>query len=84
MDLKTHYQSITTREAVIRLRSEGYNVSEYALRKWIRSGSIPVRRVGKKALLYYPNVISFLQCTDGQDNAPTREVVGTIRKADTY
>ena len=36
--------------------------------------------VGSKALLFYPNLVRFLQCTDGADNAPTAEVVSGIRK----
>lgn len=76
------FQSLTTREAIVRLRNDGYNISEYALRKWIRAGSIPVRHIGKKALLYYPNIISFLQCVDGQDNDPSTITENGIRKVD--
>lgn len=64
------YQNMTTRETVARLREDGYRISEYALRSWIRTGAIPARQIGKKSLLYYPNVLAFLQCSDGQDNVP--------------
>ena len=53
---------ITIREAVQRAKAEGYPVSEYTLRLWVRTGEIPVRKVGQKALLYYPNLIRYLQC----------------------
>ena len=56
------------RPCINRLHSEGYNISEYALRQWIRSGAIPARKVGNSYLVYYPNLIKFLQCVDGQDN----------------
>lgn len=55
---------VTIREAVKRAKKEGLPVSEYSLRTWIKSGAIPVRRVGKKVLLYYPNLVSYLQCTN--------------------
>lgn len=77
----THYQNLTTRETVDRLREDGYRISEYALRNWIRTGVIPARKIGKKFLIYYPNVLSFLQCADGQDNPPPPSVsTGGIRR----
>ncbi len=60
----------TIREAVQRSRSDGMPVSEYTLRSWVKSGAIPVRKVGQKVLLYYPNLVSYLQCQDGKDNQP--------------
>ena len=65
---------LTVREAVQRAKSEGVPVSEYTLRMWIKSGAIPVRRVGQKALLYYPNLVRYLQCEDGKDNQPAAVV----------
>lgn len=43
-----------------RLRAENFDLSETALRRFVREGSIPSVMCGNKALLYYPNVISFL------------------------
>ena len=68
------YQNMTLRETVVRLHNDGYQISEYALRSWVRSGSIPVRHIGKKALVYYPNVLDFLQCKNGQDNLPSSPI----------
>lgn len=74
---------LTVREAVKRARSEGLPISEYTLRQWVRSGAIPTRRVGQKALLYYPNLVKFLRCEDGSDNTPATVVVAPgIRRAD--
>lgn len=56
------------RPCINRLHSEGFAVSEYALRQWIRSGAIPARKVENSYLLYYPNVLAFIQCANGQDN----------------
>lgn len=56
MENTASYQNMTTRETVARLRADGYRISEYALRSWIRTGAIPARQIGKKSLIYYPNV----------------------------
>ncbi len=65
---------LTVREAVERSRAEGIPISEYTLRLWVRRGKIPVRRVGQKILIYYPNLIRYLQCQDGADNKPPAEL----------
>ena len=61
---------LTIRQAVDRARQEGIPVSEYTLRRWVRSGAVPVRVAGSKQLLYYPNLVRYLQCVDGCDNKP--------------
>lgn len=63
-------QMCTIREAVARAKAEGYPVSEYALRMWIRQGTFPVRKVGAKFLIFYPNLVAFLRCESGADNPP--------------
>ena len=68
---------VTIREAVQRAKADGLPISEYTLRQWIRSGAIPTRKVGQKALLFYPNLVRYLQCEDGADNIPTAQVNGT-------
>ncbi len=47
---------LTVREAVSRSKAEGMPVSEYTLRRIIKNGLVPVRQVGQKTLLYYPNL----------------------------
>lgn len=70
-------------KSVKRANSEGFNVSEYSVRKWIKEGVIPVRKVGNKALLYYPNLVKFLKCEDGADNTPpTMKTISGIRRVD--
>lgn len=61
---------VTVREAVQQAKTDGLPVSEYTLRMWIRSGAIPTRKVGQKSLLFYPNLVRYLQCEDGADNTP--------------
>lgn len=72
---------VTVREAVQRAKSDGLPVTEYTLRRWIKTGAIPVRNVGSKALIFYPNLVRFLQCEDGADNTPAaNEAVPGIRR----
>lgn len=74
---------VTIREAVQRAKSDGLPITEYTLRQWVRSGAIPTRKVGQKALLFYPNLVRYLQCEDGCDNAPaTVAVMPSIRRVD--
>lgn len=74
---------LTVREAVTRCKADGLPVSEYTLRHWVRIGALPARKVGQKVLLYYPNVVRFLQCEDGSDNAPaTAAAVSGIRRVE--
>lgn len=63
-----------------RARAEGMPVSEYTLRRAIRSGSIPCRLVGRTYLVHWANVQRWLLCEDGCDNAPIRSKSGGIRR----
>lgn len=71
---------ITIREAVRRAKADGLPVSEYTLRQWVRIGAIPVRKAGAKLLIFYPNLVRYLQCTDGGDNAPVTAAGSCIRR----
>ena len=74
---------VTIREAVQRAKSEGLRVSEYTLRRWLKTGAIPARNIGKKVLIYYPNLVKYIQCEDGCDNAPATVISGPgIRRVD--
>jgi hypothetical protein len=59
---------VTVREAVARAKSEGLPISEYSLREWLKSGEIPARKAGNKTLLYYPNLIKYLQCENSEND----------------
>lgn len=61
---------MTVRGAVARAKADGLPISEYTLRSWIKAGTIPVRYAGSKTLLYYPNLVRYLQCEDGGDINP--------------
>ena len=67
-------QILTIQETVSRAKQEGMPVSEYTLRRALRCGAIPCRTVGKKYLIAWKNVVKWLLCEDGQDNAPTAPI----------
>lgn len=74
---------VTIRECVQRAKADGLPVSEYTVRAWVRTGAIPARKIGAKTLIYYPNLVRFLQCADGCDNS--LDTVGdaqSIRRVD--
>lgn len=50
----------TIREVHRQLLSDGYHVTEYALRKWIRDKTIPSVHSGKKIFVVYDHVVEFL------------------------
>lgn len=68
---------VTIREAVQRAKSDGMPVSEYTLRRWIKSGEIPSRRAGTKTLVFYPNLVRYLQ--GGDDVRPIVAAPGIRR-----
>ena len=64
------YMTNSIRQTLAALRAEGINISENALRTWVKSGAIPAVYSGVKAYLWYHNVIAFLQ---GKHTAPTEQ-----------
>lgn len=55
------YNVGTVQQIVQRLHSDGYHVSEYALRRWIKDGVIPSVHTGKKFLITYDRVLDYLK-----------------------
>ena len=62
---------LTIRETVQRAKEDGLPVSEYTLRQWVKAGAVPVRKIGQKALIYYPNLVKYLQCEGGENVVPS-------------
>ncbi len=50
----------TIRQIHQRLVQEGYQVSEYALRQWIKNGLLSAVYSGSKALISYDRVLKLL------------------------
>lgn len=74
---------VTIREAVQQAKADGLPVTEYSVRRWVRTGAVPARKVGQKALIFYPNLVRFLRCEDGADNSPATVISGPgIRRVD--
>ena len=49
-------------------KAEGMNISEYTLRRIIRTGKIPCRIVGRTYLISWEKLMSWVNCVDGCDN----------------
>ena len=66
-----------------RAKAEGLPISEYTIRRLIKTGAIPARFVGPKPLVSYAALVRYFSCADGCDNAPSALAVGTgIRRID--
>lgn len=56
------------RDAVARARENGMDISEYTLRRAIRSGQLPCRIVGRTYLISWQNLLNWVNCANGCDN----------------
>lgn len=57
------------RDAVVRARENGMDISEYTLRRAIHSGQLPCRIVGRTYLISWQNLVNWVTCADSCDNA---------------
>ncbi len=55
-----NYKVGTVRQIQRQLKEDGFQVSEYALRLWIKDGSLPAVYSGKKALIAYQKVLEII------------------------
>ncbi len=49
----------------------GIPLTEYTLRRAIKSGALPCRIVGRTYFISWSNVMKWLMCEDGADNTPS-------------
>ena len=56
------------KQAVQRAEENGIHMSEYTLRRAIRSGQLPCRIVGRTYLISWDNLVRWLSCEDGSDS----------------
>ena len=62
---------LTIPGTVARAKADGFPISAYTLRRWVKTGTIPARIAGRsKYLFYYPNLTHYLKCEDGGDIPP--------------
>ena len=60
------------KQTVERAKASGINISEYTLRRIIRSGELPCRIVGRTYLISWEKLVAWATCADGCDNAITQ------------
>lgn len=60
MDEVRNRNILTINEAVTRSKLEGIPVTETALRRWVRNGTIRATYTGRKALLFWPDLVKLL------------------------
>lgn len=63
-----HRDILNIKEAAARAKMEGMNISEYTLRRIIRTGKIPCRIVGRTYLISWEKLLNWVNCVDGCDN----------------
>lgn len=51
---------LTIRQCVRRAKGDGLQVSESALRRWVKAKAFPVLYIGNRAQIYYPNFVAHL------------------------
>ena len=56
------------KEAAERAQACGMSVSEYTIRRAIRTGQRPCRIVGRTYLISWNNLVDWITCADGCDN----------------
>ena len=65
----TYFEVLKINEAVARAKENGMPISEYTLRRAIRSGQLPCRIVGRTYLITWTNLVNWVSCADSCDNA---------------
>lgn len=68
MQEKRNTDVMKIRDAVVRARENGMDLSEYTLRRAIRTGQLPCRIVGRTYLISWQNLINWATCTESCDN----------------
>ena len=66
---------VNMKEAVQRAAELGIPLSEYTLRRAIRSGQLPCRIVGRTYLISWEKLLRWISCEDGCDNPETDEAI---------
>lgn len=71
MDEVQNRNILTINEAVARSKLEGMPIPETALRRWVRDGTLHATYAGRKALIYWPNVVKLLCGESAEDKYAT-------------
>lgn len=66
-----------------RAKADGLPISEYTIRRLIKTGVIPARYIGPKPVASYSAIVRYFSCEDGCDNATaTVAAAPGIRRVD--
>lgn len=65
-----------------RAKEDGLPVSEYTIRRLIKSGALPARYIGPKPVASYAALLRYFSCEDGCDNSPATSFHTGIRRID--
>lgn len=66
-----------------RAKADGLPISEYTIRRLIKTGALPARYIGPKPVASYSALVRYFSCEDGCDNAPATVISGPdIRRID--
>ena len=61
--MKTNAKEILNIKELVNAANEsGYSISEYTVRRAIRSGAIPCRKVGRTYLIMWTNFVDWITC----------------------
>ena len=66
------------KQVVQRAADNNIPLSEYTLRRAVRSGQLPCRIVGRTYLISWDNVMRWLRCEDMEDSTPADDATAAI------
>ena len=67
MNTNPRIDVLKIKEAANRARESGMAVSEYTIRRAIRSGQLPCRIIGRTYLISWNKFVEWVTCADGGD-----------------
>lgn len=68
MSKQQNMEIMKVKDAVARARQNGFDISEYTLRRAIHSGQLPCRIVGRTYLISWTNLVNWVTCKENCDN----------------
>ena len=69
-DTKEYTQLASIHQTWLRAKAEGLGISEKALRSWTDEGKLAFVPSGNRRLIYWPNLMAFIEQGQKYDTAP--------------